>query len=93
MEVVADLVSVASGQVYSIRPPSGENWMIRNVLISAKAGLERASEGISFEVEEKSSIGWIGQVFNVSNAQFIQVRNKAGVSMKVAYDGVKIKTA
>jgi 1,2-phenylacetyl-CoA epoxidase PaaB subunit len=92
MEVVANFVTLASGQVYAIRPPSVECWMIRNVLISGKAGLERATETDSFQVDEQTTKGWVGQVFNVTNEQFIQVRNKAGVDIKVGWDGVKTRT-
>jgi len=92
METVADFKTLASGQVMEIRPPSTEEWIIHNILVSNKAGLERSNGSVDFEFDEVTEAGgWNVQFFHVTSAQFLKVRNKLGSSIHAAYDGVKTK--
>lgn len=92
MDVVADLKTLASGQVMEIKPPSTEEWVVHNILVSDKAGLERTDGGVGFEFDEVTEAGgWNAQFFHVTSAQYLKVRNKLGASMHAAYDGIKTK--
>jgi len=92
MDVVADLTTLASGQVLEIKPPSTEEWVIHNILVSDKAGLERTDGSVSFEFDDVTEAGgWNAQFFHVTPAQYLKVRNKLGSSMHAAYDGIKTK--
>lgn len=92
MDVVANLTTLASGQVLEIKPPSTEEWVIHNILASDKAGLERSNGSVDFEFDDITEAGgWNAQFFHVTSAQYLKVRNKLGTSMCVAFDGIKTK--
>ena len=92
MDVVANLTTLASGQVMEIKPPITEEWVIHNIVASDKAGLERSDGSTNFEFDDVTEEGgWTAQFFHVTSAQYLKVRNKLGTSMSVAYDGIKTK--
>lgn len=92
MDVVANLTTLASGQVMEIKPPTTEEWVIHNILVSDKAGIERSDGSTDFEFEDVTEAGGLtAQFLHVTNAQYLKVRNKLGTSMHASYDGIKTK--
>ena len=91
-DAVVGFETVSAGQTVNIRPPSGEEWTIHNIVVSGKATLLRAyDDGTNvhtIEVDTVEGGGWAGYVLHATNVHFWIVRNDDSADIQVAWDGV-----
>lgn len=94
-DVVSDLVSVPSGGVVDMRPPSGNEWIIHNVVYGSGSSIQYNKVSASGSILTFDTDSTMGGRFNGSyhctNDIWYQLENSGSASVLVSYDGVQTK--
>lgn len=91
-DVVTGISSVAAGGTLDIKP-IGAEWVIHNIYYNQGTVEFYKTDGtnlLKFDSDTTQGAR-LGAVFHVTNAQWIQVKNTAGTSTLIGYDGVQTK--
>lgn len=92
-DVVTGLQSVANNGVLDIRPPAGQEWVVHNIYYNnGTIEFYKTDDTNLLKFDSDTSQGArLGVVFHVTNAQWIQVKNTAGSTTIIGYDGIQTK--
>lgn len=84
--------SLASGVLFAIQPPVGEEWVIHNLYYTQPVSLRLVSGGNVIKFDSDTTGGArLGMVFHLTNGHYLQLLNDATIENKVAYDGIQTK--
>jgi hypothetical protein len=91
--VVIIPTSVASGSSLTIRPSSGEEWIIHNIYslngYPIELYLTDGSNTILFE--SNASGGLLGYAFHLTNTVYMTIKNTDASARYLSYDGIVSK--
>lgn len=96
-DMVGELVEIAAGNTYEIRPTiSGEQWTIHNLYIKPGDSVEvrkvtpSDADGVLFQ---PTTFGLYGQFnFHCREDLYLTVRNVTASAIKISFDGVVSRT-
>ena len=88
------LTSIATGSYLTIRPPSGVEWIIHNILVADTADVELyISDGTNEERVLSTTGGFLDYHFHATNSIYYKVKNISGTTEYIGYDGIVSKGA
>lgn len=87
--------SVAAGASLTIRPASGEEWIIHNIEGAIGYPLEiYKTDGTNpILFDSNPSGGFIGYAFHVTYTSYFTIKNTDASSRYISYDGIVSKVA
>jgi hypothetical protein len=95
---VGDVVSafstaVGAGSFVDIQPSGTLEWVIHNIYHENDAALQwyDGTNSIEFDIVTGAH-AWVKQNFHVTNSRRIRIRNAAGSSQDIGYDGIVTHT-
>jgi len=92
-DVKSGISSVSANGYLSIRPPTGEEWVIHNIYHEHDIELifTDGSHDIVFDSDSGSGV-YARYAFHVTNSVYLKVHNKdTSTSRLIGYDGVQTK--
>ena len=91
-DAVTVIATVADGEYLDIRPPSGVEWIIHNIVHSASCELYK-TDGTNYILVDSSTGngGWLGFSFHVTHDVWYAVKNVSGANALISYDGIQSK--
>lgn len=91
-DVQTAISSVANNAVLDIKPSSGVEWVIHNLLYGGAMELYKTDGTNSIKVDSDTSNGGrIGVYLHCTNTVWYQIKNVSGASAILSYDGVQTK--
>jgi len=96
-DMVGELVEIAAGNTYEIRPTiSGEQWTIHNLYIKPGDSVEvrKATPTDTGVLFQPTTFGLYGQFnFHCREDLYLTVKNVSATAIKFSFDGVVSRTA
>ena len=92
-DVKSGLSSVAADGYLSIRPPSGEEWVIHNIYheYDVELILTDGTNNLIFDTDTGAGV-YAKYAFHVTNSIYLKVHNKDTANARlIGYDGVQTK--
>jgi len=91
-EPVTGILTLTAGSSAEIKPPSGEAWMIFNILIpngvtEVELYITNGTDDILVDTNDAS---WIYYKFIITDTHYIKLVNTGTVDVPVGYEGVKL---
>lgn len=91
-DVQTTISSVANNAFLDIKPASGVEWSIHNVLYGASMELYKTDGTNSIKVDSDTTAGGrIGVYLHCTNSVWYQIKNVSGGAAILSYDGVQTK--
>jgi hypothetical protein len=91
-DVQTAISSVANNALLDIKPASGVEWVIHNVLYGGAMELYKTDGTNSIKVDSDTTLGGrLGLALHCTNLVWYQVKNVSGASTILSYDGVQTK--
>jgi hypothetical protein len=91
-DVQTAISSIANNAVLDIKPASGAEWVVHNVLYGASMELYKTDGINSIKVDSDTTAGGrIGVYLHCTNLVWYQLKNVSGANMALSYDGVQTK--
>lgn len=94
-DVKSGISTLAAGttNVYTIQPPTGEEWVIHNLYYSAGMEMSMTNGTLILPFDTDGSAGArLGAMFHLTNGYYMTIRNtSASASVIVSYDGIQTK--
>lgn len=91
-DVQTAISSVANNAFLDIKPASGSEWVIHNILYGASMELYKTDGTNSIKVDSDTSAGGrIGVYLHCTNLVWYQIKNVSGGVVLLSYDGVQTK--
>lgn len=88
-DAVTGLSSIANGSYLDIQPSAGTEWIIHNLYYPASVEIyvSNGTNEIKFDFDTGAG-GRLGYVFHCTNGHYLRIKNTAGTSQYLGYDGV-----
>lgn len=91
-DVQTAISSVSNNAFLDIKPASGSEWVIHNVLYGGSMELYKTDGTNSIKVDsDTTSGGMIGRYLHCTNTVWYQIKNVSGAAAILSYDGVQTK--
>lgn len=91
-DVQTAISSIANNAFLDIKPASGVEWVIHNVLYNGAMELYKTDGTNSIKVDSDTTAGGrIGVYLHCTNAVWYQIKNVSGATAILSYDGVQTK--
>lgn len=89
-DVQTAISSVANNAVLDIKPASGSEWVVHNILYGASMELYKTDGTNSIKVDSDTTAGGrIGIYLHCTNTVWYQIKNVSGANAILSYDGVQ----
>lgn len=86
--------SIVDDGYHTIQPESGHEAVVHNIKIpSTKACELYATDGTNDILIDSSSVSWVGYNYNVTNTDYLRVKNVSGGTIYISHDGRYTKPA
>lgn len=87
--------SISAGASLTIRPASGEEWIIHNIFSTNGYAIEvyKTDGSNSILFESNTSGGLLGYAFHLTYAVYMTVKNTDASARYFSYDGIVSKAA
>ena len=90
-DVVNSIQSVSDTNRLTIRPASGDEYVIHNLYMGGSYELYITDGTNEIQVESGSSESLTYFTFHLTNGHYLEIKNVSGGSAVFGYDGVKTK--
>lgn len=91
-DAVGNLQSINAGEVLTLQPGAGIEWIIHNIYHEAEVELrvvEGANKLLFADAAVKGS--WSAYFFHLTNTHYLEVKNTNAAAKLIAYDGIVSK--
>lgn len=91
-EVVSDTLELVAGASTTIRPSSGDEYIIHNIYVEdTKSVSIEFGDGTYWVAVDTVTESMLGYYFHVTYDNYIRITNNEGDTQHVGYDGVQTK--
>lgn len=91
-DVVTDVVTISAGAIYNIKPASGQEWVIHNMLYNGAIEMYKTNGTLDVLYDSDALYGGrINLFLHVTSSVYLKVKNTSGTPITFSYDGIQTK--